>query len=72
MAIEYDFSVKFNADVSGRTNYDSESIDSNDKATELLCDLQRTQDTNMFSDLDFTENSTRRLQGNKPPRDGNG
>lgn len=58
-------------DVSGKENVSLDSVDSTDKATELLCDLSRTASSNMFSDLDYTETEVRReLQGGKPPKDG--
>lgn len=66
---DLDFKVKFNMDVSGRVNVAADSVDSNEKTSELLCDIQRTAASNMFSDSGYTENSTRReLQDrNKPP-----
>jgi len=42
-------------------NYSSSDIDTSDKTDELMCDLQRTASSNMFSELDYSENSRRLL-----------
>ena len=34
-----DFQVIFNRDVSGMTNYDDTDFDSQEKTTEILCDI---------------------------------
>lgn len=54
--LNLDFSVKFNMDVSGIENYSAEDINSVDKTTELICDLQRTHKSNMLSEVDYTNN----------------
>lgn len=50
-----DFQVIFNRDVTGMTNYDSSDIDSEEKTTELLCDIQRTAESNMMSGTGYSE-----------------
>lgn len=58
VSLHLDFSVKFNMDMTGITNYSAEDIDSVDKTSELICDLQRTSTTNMLSDLEYTDNNS--------------
>ena len=48
----------FNRDVSALTNYESSDIDTEAKTDELLCDIQRTAETNMLEGTGYTENTT--------------
>ena len=71
-ASNIDYSVIFNRDVNGMTNYSESDLDSSAKTEELLCDLQRTAATNMMDGSGYTENSSRRMlqrgnKGDKPP-----
>ena len=50
-----DFEVIFNRDVSGMENVSSEDVDSETKATELLCDISRTKPDNMLDGTEYTE-----------------
>ena len=78
---DVDFSVIFNRDVNGLSNYSESDLNSTAKTTELLCDLQRTAESNMLSGTGYSENSSRRIlqRGNRggsgdkpPPKDGGG
>lgn len=51
---EVDFSVLFNRDVTGLTNYSSSDIDTSAKTDELLCDIQRTVSANMLSGTGYS------------------
>ena len=50
-----DFEVIFNRDVSGMENVSSEDVNSETKATELLCDISRTKPDNMLEGTGYTE-----------------
>jgi hypothetical protein len=59
--INSDFTVKFNKDVSNVTNYDETDVETQEKVSELMCDLQRTASTNMPSGTNYSEASSGRL-----------
>ena len=51
--MEHDFSVKWNADVSNlRKNFDVD-VSTSAKATEVLCDIQRSASYNMHPEVKF-------------------
>jgi hypothetical protein len=65
-----EWKVKFNRDVSGMLNYEESDVDTQAEVEELLCDIQRTSDSNMLSGSGYEEvsvNNGRRLQPPGPP-----
>lgn len=67
--------MTWNADVYGTENYTASDFDSENNTDTLLCDLQRTDDSNMSSLISYTESTARRLratltQGPPPPSGG--
>jgi hypothetical protein len=50
----YDFQVKWNPDVTGVINYAADSFDTEESATELLCDIQRTNNALIPASSDFS------------------
>jgi len=50
----YDFQVKWNPDVTGVINYPSSSIDTVESATEILCDIQRTNNSIIPATSDYS------------------
>ena len=50
-----DFEVVWNEDVSGVVNYQDTDADSETKVSEILCDIQRTNDSNMMSSTGYVE-----------------
>jgi len=45
---EFDFKTKWNMNVRGKMNYDRNRINSKAKATEIICDIQRTNSNNFL------------------------
>ena len=79
-AMEHEWTAVFNADVSGLENYTSSDFDTSAKTDEILCDIQRTAESNMNAWSDYTLISRRRRElqppnggsGNGPPPNGGG
>ena len=69
IAMEHEWTAVFNADVSGEDNYTSSDFDSSEKTDEILCDMQRTADSNMNAWSDYTLISRRRREL-QPPKNG--
>jgi len=73
IASDNEWTVTFNADMRNIENYSSDDLNTSAKTDEILCDLQRTANTNLHASITYTENedSRRMLQGgnngNGPP-----
>jgi len=68
--IENEWTVVFNADMTGIMNYSDADFDTSAETDEKLCDLQRTASANMHSSVDFNLENRRMLQqggGGSPP-----
>jgi len=64
-----EFKVKFNRDVQGQYNYQESDVSTQTQTEELMCDIQRTAETNMMSGTGYTENinSTADESDERPP-----
>jgi hypothetical protein len=72
--IEADWEVKFNPDVTGVLNYQESDINSVEKTSEILCDINRTSSANMLAVSDYTlttfEGGSSQQSGGGPPPGG--
>jgi len=56
-----DFTVTWNANVAGFLNYSEADFSSTGDTESILCDIQRTSDSNMPPQIDYVDNGTGRL-----------
>ena len=61
VASDDEWTVTFNADMRGIENYSSDDLGTSAKTDEILCDLQRTANTNMHESITYVENGAARM-----------
>lgn len=54
VASESEFTVAFNADMSDVMNYSESQLNTAEKTDEILCDIQRTNESNMHQSSDYS------------------
>lgn len=56
--VTVDFEVTWNAAMTGILNYDADDFDTSDDVDFILCDIQRTDESNMHISVSYTEDSS--------------